>query len=100
MKLSSYLASIVVGTGFTLLAGCSPTKTYDFQTGEVTLRAVTGLNPNNIQVRSFFANFMDKLNSAGEGLVRVQYLGSHNSNYSTRSDQAFPGDGGLNGLEG
>ncbi len=45
--------------------------------GQVVLRAVTGLQPNNIQVESFLANFRDRLNEEGKGLVRVDYLGSH-----------------------
>lgn len=65
-----------------LLSGCAqshkdgvPESRPVTQNGVITLSAVTGLQLPNIQVKSFLANFRDKLNENGKGRVLVNYLG-------------------------
>ena len=71
------------------------------------MRAMIALAQNrHPAVREYALNTLknDKGNSSGIALLAMNYQpGDHcliEGNYSTRSDQAFPGDGGLNGLEG
>lgn len=74
------ITSVILGA---VLVGCAPASNdnpastrQQISQGEVTLNAVTGLQPSNILVKSFLGNFRDKLNEKGTGLVRINYLGS------------------------